>query len=815
MDLQQYNQALYRYKTKNDFDSAWALWQDLQRKGINGNAKTRKMLMDIAMSAGKLDETLAMASLINEIDGAKTWETPQTQEHKGRQSRPRRGPRLPVPESERPERVPGVPSIGLEPSPPPFKITLPLTVEPASGDESVKRADAMQVRHLAFEDGKCVKHSTASIAGRLITRMVRPEDLVLVDYTRSYSHTPSDIAKVLEGGVEVDGVIYSLLLSRPKNAPRMRQYWLHRGTPDDIVRFVLPRLVGKEALRDMPLRKVQKGMRLWLSVAKPAVPVRDSEVEIIDDICGDGGVLYTDGCGLVSSELAADLCKHEDDDATLPTALQIRYKGFKGSVVVDPRLQGRKLVLRRSMEKLPWRQSPWRPIPGGRGNEREQFDWAAIISSNTPYRKSLVIQAGAVEMLAALGVPESEFFRVEQERVNATLASLAVQRMPEGRADSVGASAFAVRDLDEDKRVMWLKQKPPAQGGVSIHGGVQAYGVPEPVRSLSDDPVLQPNQCFLRVRVNGVYRSLVGPVAVMMLPVLRPSDIRVFEAVDVPDGRYDHMLDTLVLPVKGDSAPALTGDYDGDRYTVIFDQRLIPTTMEECKYTALPTRRGPRLSAKTWLKSLVANGNENVLMDLEPAWLAYARSPKHGVRSAQCRALAELRQTLFGSEWLAGERERMSLLAKDKPKSKETANSLTARLATAASTAAEQMPDSATTRQMLYDQMRNCTVDNVIRFVTDPCLILTLTTTQVMECVRTWVNAHGQGDLAPFALPLLRHLDLVALPANEREELLALVPQIPPEVAARIEELKDPHKHRTALLSELYPATPRLPSQSS
>ena len=42
-------------------------------------------------------------------------------------------------------------------------------------------------------------------------------------------------------------------------------------------------------------------------------------------------------------------------------------------------------------------------------------------------------------------------------------------------------------------------------------------------------------------------------------------------------GRYDHLRDTLVLPVSGENVRGKAGDYDGDKCAIIFDQRLIPT----------------------------------------------------------------------------------------------------------------------------------------------------------------------------------------------------------------------------------------------
>ena len=90
--------------------------------------------------------------------------------------------------------------------------------------------------------------------------------------------------------------------------------------------------------------------------------MRDSEVDVIDDITSPSGALYTEGCGLISPQLASDLLAQKmageednvESETEVPGALQIRYKFFKGTVVVDTTLQGRKV----------WHQSRNRPQEG-------------------------------------------------------------------------------------------------------------------------------------------------------------------------------------------------------------------------------------------------------------------------------------------------------------------------------------------------------------------------------------------------------------------------------------------------------------------
>ena len=74
------------------------------------------------------------------------------------------------------------------------------------------------------------------------------------------------------------------------------------------------------------------------------------EVEILDDLIAPNGDIYNDGCGMISLDLMKDIC-NELNKGILSSAIQIRYKGAKGILVINPRIKGRKIILTKSMIK--------------------------------------------------------------------------------------------------------------------------------------------------------------------------------------------------------------------------------------------------------------------------------------------------------------------------------------------------------------------------------------------------------------------------------------------------------------------------------
>ena len=60
-------------------------------------------------------------------------------------------------------------------------------------------------------------------------------------------------------------------------------------------------------------------------------------------------------------------------------------------------------------------------------------------------------------------------------------------------------------------------------------------------------------------------------------PCLHPGDVRILEAVDVPE--LHHLVDCLAFPRKGDKPhanEASGSDLDGDIFFVTWDERLVP-----------------------------------------------------------------------------------------------------------------------------------------------------------------------------------------------------------------------------------------------
>jgi hypothetical protein len=102
--------------------------------------------------------------------------------------------------------------------------------------------------------------------------------------------------------------------------------------------------------------KKAKRIGLLFSGAEMAVTLPEDRCEDINDVKYND-YTFTDGCGLISSHLTKQLVQQRNityrNKRYHPSVFQIRYRGYKGILTLDPTLTGKTLVqFRESMRKF-------------------------------------------------------------------------------------------------------------------------------------------------------------------------------------------------------------------------------------------------------------------------------------------------------------------------------------------------------------------------------------------------------------------------------------------------------------------------------
>jgi hypothetical protein len=159
--------------------------------------------------------------------------------------------------------------------------------------------------------------------------------------------------RCLRAGIILNGVHYNFY-GHSNTQLKSRSCFLMAATKEEISRriggmgdFTRMKTVGKKAKR----------IGLLFSSSKTAMIINPDRCEDIPNVETDEYV-FTDGCGLIAPSLAHELSRRTKivfrDSRYTPSVFQLRYRGYKGAVTVDPRMKKQKTLLkfRKSMKKF-------------------------------------------------------------------------------------------------------------------------------------------------------------------------------------------------------------------------------------------------------------------------------------------------------------------------------------------------------------------------------------------------------------------------------------------------------------------------------
>jgi RNA-dependent RNA polymerase len=376
--------------------------------------------------------------------------------------------------------------------------------------------------------------------------------------------------------------------------------------------------------------------------------------------------VFSDGIGVISPDLAKDVAQQLQLTDNPPSAYQIRYAGFKGVVAVWPKSplipqtdNQLRLYLRDSMNKF-----------DSDHTTLEVVAW-------TRYQPGF-LNRQIVTLLSALDVPDQVFDWMQNSMVNkldkilvdpdtafdvlttscaehgntAALmlsAGFRPQTEPHLHAMLSCIRSAQVRDLLSKTRIF-------VPNGRWLMGCLDELGVLEQGQCFiqASHPSLE--RCFVKHgkqfldKKGNNRRVVIGTVAIAKNPCLHPGDVRILEAVDVPDLR--HLVDCLVFPQKGERPhpnEASGSDLDGDLYFVTWDENLIPPAKRSwvaMDYTAAEAKKLPRNVLPSdiinfFLKNMV-NENLGVICN---AHVVHADRSEYGALDMNCIKLAELAAT--------------------------------------------------------------------------------------------------------------------------------------------------------------------------
>ncbi|OQU76799.1 hypothetical protein SORBI_3010G213100, partial [Sorghum bicolor] len=418
----------------------------------------------------------------------------------------------------------------------------------------------------------------------------------------------------------------------------------------------------KEWMGQFPIRNPAKHaarMGLCFTSSYATVTMQPCEVnEYLEDVIHNG-YNFSDGIGIITQDLALEVAKRLPlTDIYAPSAYQIRYAGFKGVVAVSPRHNDgmRMMSLRPSMRKF------------------ESVHPVIEVVSWTKFQPAF-LNRQIITLLTSLGVPDDVFWQMQEAMLgnlkrilsNTDVAyKIVTSSCPEhGSTAGLMLTAGFAPATEPHLRAMLLAICASQMKGLLDKTWIFVPKGRWLMGCLDELGILEQGQCFIRVStpsLNNHYMNrgsispseyknnaeiIVGTVVMAKNPCLHPGDVRILEAVDVPE--LHHLVDCLVFPKKGErphSNEASGSDLDGDVYFVTWDENLVPPGRKSCtpmdyspsKSKQLPREVHQQDTIDFYLESMV---NDN-LGRICNAHVAHADRSDDGAMDTKCVELAEL-----------------------------------------------------------------------------------------------------------------------------------------------------------------------------
>ncbi|CAO2168403.1 unnamed protein product [Urochloa humidicola] len=313
----------------------------------------------------------------------------------------------------------------------------------------------------------------------------------------------------------------------------------------------------------------------------------DEVDEVLQDV-ERNGYNFSDGIGKITPDFAMEVAMRLPlmMQNYPPSAYQIRYAGFKGVIAVWPgKDDGVRISLRPSMRKF------------------ESTHSVLEVVSWTKFQPAY-LNRQIITLLTSLGVPDDIFWQMQEAMLHnldrilldkdvayqvvttccsehATIPGLMLSAgftpatEPHLKAMLLAIRSSQLQDLLEKTKIFVPK-------GRWLMGCLDELGI------------LEQGQCFIRASVSSLDKYfvkhgsrssmanksaevVVGTIVMAKNPCLHPGDVRILEAVDVPE--LHHLVDCLVFPKKGKRPhpnEASGSDLDGDVYFVTWDKNLVP-----------------------------------------------------------------------------------------------------------------------------------------------------------------------------------------------------------------------------------------------
>lgn len=373
-------------------------------------------------------------------------------------------------------------------------------------------------------------------------------------------------------------------------------------------------------------------------------------VRLMPDVERNGRV-FSDGCGTMSWPVVYNIWDVIPQKKSAPTAFQIRFRGSKGMLSLDPSLQGSVIYIRPSMTKF-------------ESDDKPNLEICDMASKPIP----LVLNRQMIKILEDMGCTSTWFFHMQ---------NMELSRLREVTADAYNVAKFLKHQnvgetmrlhrmisLCENMGVDYRKDRflrsvvealvlrelrlLKHKARIPVRKGITLFGI------MDETGFLKENEVYVTYDTKGDRFDEPpgpGPVIVTRSPALHPGDIQFPSNVIPPRGSPLRELSNVIVfsrHGRRDLPSQLSGgDLDGDIFNVIWDEEVVPQqTFTPADYPRVaPVDLGREVTAEDMTDFFIDFMKLDHLGVIATRHMILADQKDEGTRHSDCLKLAELHST--------------------------------------------------------------------------------------------------------------------------------------------------------------------------
>ncbi|KDQ53776.1 hypothetical protein JAAARDRAFT_61145 [Jaapia argillacea MUCL 33604] len=372
-----------------------------------------------------------------------------------------------------------------------------------------------------------------------------------------------------------------------------------------------------------------------------------------------GDEVFSDGCGLASRRLLIQLSKKKKiifrGVRYTPCVIQIRYRGYKGVLMLYPEMDQEKQCLahfRGSMKKFT-------------ATSDTTF---SVVEHSHPYSFGR-LNNDIIVLLSSLGITNEALLKKQADYFEWIRRASEDLRFAVDFLSCLEQYSLAERVLldglqhPDDKEVSSFRKKDKIRARMMVHKSRLLFGVCDPYR------VLKEGEVHVRITQSrqGATTLTNTDVLVVRNPCLHPGDCLKLRAVTHP--KLAHLVDCVVFSSVARSghkpAPAMTSG--GDKFFVCWDPDLVPKTLSQ-SYDYPPGREFTSTSiSRMDLANHFAAYNNSGVASVSRLHGLWARSSPKGALCTECQELNALHsQSVDGAPIKIPDRLRTPPQSKEK-----------------------------------------------------------------------------------------------------------------------------------------------------